>query len=122
MTRKLTLLLVALALESVALVPAYSTAIYQQRLSFVGKPNQPNSRVAHSAPPQGVAAVPQKPWVSTGASATTFSITSYIHGKRDDIFKPAWDELQCYKVRYSEDEGLLSALQMATGDTSACKN
>lgn len=53
--------------------------------------------------------------------STTFSITSYIHDKRVAIFKPAWDELRCYKIQYPEDEGLLSALQKATGDTSACK-
>jgi tRNA(Arg) A34 adenosine deaminase TadA len=58
---------------------------------------------------------------TTGSASTTaFSITSYIHEKREDIFRPAWDGLRCYKVTYPENEGLLSALQKATGDTSPC--
>jgi tRNA(Arg) A34 adenosine deaminase TadA len=54
------------------------------------------------------------------ASTTAFSITSYIHDRREDIFKPAWDELRCYKATYRQNEGLLLALQKATGDTSPC--
>ena len=51
----------------------------------------------------------------------TFTISGYIHRNREAIFRPAWDELRCYKVRYEENEGLLSSLQEATGDAIPCE-
>lgn len=55
------------------------------------------------------------------ASSTFREITEYIHQNRERIFRPAWDELQCYRAQYPEDQGLLSALQKATGDISCGK-
>jgi len=50
----------------------------------------------------------------------TFTISGYIHNNREAIFRPAWDELRCHKAQYPENEGLLSALREATGDTAGC--
>jgi tRNA(Arg) A34 adenosine deaminase TadA len=58
-------------------------------------------------------------WTAVQTNQTaTFEITNYLSAHGKTIFGPAWNELGCLKVRYSENQQLLLALQKATGAAS----
>ena len=57
-------------------------------------------------------------WTAVQSQTATFEITNYLAVHGTTIFRPAWNELGCMKVRYLQNQQLLLALQKATGAVS----
>ena len=55
------------------------------------------------------------------SAKNSFSITSYLTANAQNIFKPARDELACFKAQHEQNEKLVAALREATGVTKCPK-